>query len=91
MLKNFIVGILIAGVGAMMVIYTEKIMQFAGRMEWAEYWIRVFGGTRFAYKLIGLIAIIIGFMMATGLLGPVVLWLFRNMFSAYNPTPPPEI
>lgn len=76
-----------AVVGALLVIYTEAIMSFAGRIDWAESWLGVYGGSRIGYKLIGIMAIVIGFLMATGLLGPVVLWLFGGLFRGFAGTP----
>lgn len=71
---------IITSAGALMVIYTEAILSFSGRMDWADKWLGVYGGTRLGYKLIGIAAITIGFLMMTGLLGPVVLWLFGGLF-----------
>jgi hypothetical protein len=86
-MKNFIIGLLIAAGGSLMVIYTDALLSFSGRIDMAEDWLRMFGGSRLAYKLIGIIAIIVGFLMATGQLGPVVIWLFGGLFTGFQPAP----
>lgn len=87
MIQNFFLGILIAGTGACLVIYTEAIMSFTGRMDWADQWLGMYGGSRLGIKLVGIAAVIIGFLLATGLLGPIVLRLFGGLFSGFGPTP----
>ena len=86
MLSRIIWGLIIVVAGACLVIYTEAIMSFSGRLDWAESWLGVYGGSRLGYKLVGILAIIIGFLMTTGLLGPVVLWLFGGLFRGFAPT-----
>ena len=87
MLQNFFLGLIIAGAGASLVIYTEAIMSFTGRIDWADRWLGVYGGSRLGIKLVGIAAIIIGFLLATGLLGPIVLKLFEGLFSGFAPEP----
>ena len=89
MLARIIWGFVIAAAGAILVIYTDAILANFGSMDWAEQWIHFYGGSRLAYKLIGLAAIAIGFMMVTGLLGPVILWLFGGLFSGFSRTQQP--
>jgi len=54
---------LVAG-GAFMVIKTEGFYDFFGGMDWADKYL---GSSRFAYKLIGILACIIGFLVITDL------------------------
>jgi hypothetical protein len=87
-MSRIVAGFLIAATGAAIVIYTETILSNFGAMEWAERWIPFYGGSRLAYKVIGILAIAIGFMMVTGLLGPVILALFGGLFSGLGPVTP---
>lgn len=87
MVQNFFIGILIAAAGTAIVIYTESILAFAGRMEWADKWFGVYGGSRLGYKFIGMLAIVVGLLLATGLLGPIVFWLFGGLFTGFAPAP----
>lgn len=72
-LAGFIYGVVCLLIGIGLVMYTEAVLGFAGRIYWAEKWFGTFGGTRLAIKLIGVITIILGFLLATGLLGPFLI------------------
>ncbi|OGL59660.1 hypothetical protein A3H10_02915 [Candidatus Uhrbacteria bacterium RIFCSPLOWO2_12_FULL_46_10] len=83
-------GLIITAAGAGIVIYTEPIFSFFGSVDWAEQWIPFYGGSRLSYKLFGILLVVIGLMMLTGLLGPVILWLFGGLFSGFTPPTPPS-
>ncbi|PJE76202.1 hypothetical protein COV04_00740 [Candidatus Uhrbacteria bacterium CG10_big_fil_rev_8_21_14_0_10_48_11] len=83
----FFWGLVIVVLGTLLVLYTESILSFAGSMGWAESWLRFYGGSRLGYKLVGIIAIIIGLLMMTGLVGNVVLWLFGGLFGSFGTVP----
>lgn len=76
---SFVYGLIALLIGVGLVMYTEAVLGFAGRIYWAEKWLGTFGGTRLAIKLIGIITIILGFLLATGLLGPFMLRLLGNL------------
>ncbi|MFA7286409.1 MAG: hypothetical protein WC052_01975 [Patescibacteria group bacterium] len=80
-------GLIITTIGALIVVYTEKILTFAGSMGWAEQWLRFYGGSRLGYKLVGVAAIIIGLLMVTGLIGNVLLGLFGGLFAGFTTLP----
>jgi len=80
-------GLIITTIGALIVVYTEKILAFAGSMGWAEHWLRFYGGSRLGYKLLGIGAIIIGLLMVTGLIGNVLLGLFGGLFAGFTRLP----
>lgn len=61
-----ILGIIILTIGVVLVIKTEWFMQNFGRISWFEKTFGTEGGSRLGYKLLGLIAIFIGIVMATG-------------------------
>ena len=87
-MARIIWGLLITGAGAAIVIYTESVFSFFGSIDWAESWIPFYGGSRMGYKLLGVLLIIIGLLMMTGLLGSVVMWLFGGLFSGFVPSLP---
>jgi len=80
MLKSFIWGLIITIVGGLIVVYTEAILAFAGPMEWAIKWFGIYGGSRFGYKLIGIIIIIVGLLIMTGLLPSVLMATVGRLF-----------
>lgn len=55
-------GVLIVGVGVFFVMKTEVILDFFGSVDWAEQHL---GGTRLFYKLLGILFIVIGLIVAT--------------------------
>ncbi|MFA5954374.1 MAG: hypothetical protein WC817_02470 [Patescibacteria group bacterium] len=83
----FFWGLVIAVLGTLLIIYTEAVLSFAGSIGWAESWLRFYGGSRLGYKLVGIIAIIVGLLMMTGLIGDVVLGLFGGLFRSFGPVP----
>lgn len=61
-----VIGVLLAGAGAFMVIKTETMLGWFGTVDWAEQKLGG-GGTRLFYKLLGILVCFIGFMVATNL------------------------
>ena len=70
-------GIIIFIIGVLLIIFTEWFLQNFGRIEWAEQ--KLGGGTRFFYKLLGLILMFFGLLMIFGLFGGLVLWIFSPL------------
>jgi len=66
MLK-FLLGVGIVIIGAVFVIKTEWFLSNFGRVEWAERHLGFEGGSRLFYKLLGILIIILGFLVITGL------------------------
>lgn len=61
---RILIGLVVAGAGAYMVIRTESILGFFGTVDWAE---RKLGSSRLFYKLLGILICFVGFMVATNL------------------------
>ncbi|MBI4281745.1 hypothetical protein HY625_02870 [Candidatus Uhrbacteria bacterium] len=76
-------GLLIVIAGALMVIYGEKIYDAFGAVPFAEKYLGTEGGSRLFYKLLGVLAVIIGFMIMTNMLGAILLSIFGRIL----PTP----
>lgn len=59
-----VIGLAIAGVGIYMVIKTRDVEGFFGPVGWAEAHL---GSSNLFYKLLGVLIILIGFIVATNL------------------------
>jgi len=73
-------GIIVIVIGTMVVIKTERILEVAGRNTWAETKLGSWGGTRFMWKMIGLIVVFVGLLITTNMFGgfvegTIVKWL----------------
>ena len=64
---KLLLGLLITVGGALLVIKTEWFLQNFGTIDWAEQNLGTNGGSRLAYKLLGIIAIFFGFLLMTGM------------------------
>ncbi|MBN1585362.1 hypothetical protein JW899_03280 [Candidatus Uhrbacteria bacterium] len=67
MVFRIIGGTVIATVGSLLVIKTERIIEQVGTNSWAESKFGSYGGTRFMWKMIGLFAVFIGFVVMTNM------------------------
>ena len=75
---KYVVSIIIAALGFLITWKATWIMENFGRWQWFDENLGVEGGSRLAYKLIGILAIIGAFMYMTDLLGPLVMWIFSS-------------
>ena len=76
-------GLLIAGVGVVLVLKSEWLVSNFGRIGWAEQHLGMEGGSRLFYKLLGILAIIVGFMVTTGLIEGLLVSVFGRMFGGF--------
>ena len=76
---RILIGLLVAFVGFLMVYKTDWFMSAIGSIDFAERWFGG-GGTRFFYKLCGILTVIFGFILVTNLFkvlfGDLILGLF---------------
>ncbi|MFA4942947.1 MAG: hypothetical protein WC564_04900 [Patescibacteria group bacterium] len=79
---NFFLGLIIIVVGTLIIIKTEWILENFGRVAWFEKNLGSEGGSRLGYKLLGLLAIFIGLLMITGLIGGFMNWLVSPLTRA---------
>ena len=77
MLGKIILGLIIAAVGAIITIKAEWIYQNFGAIPSAEKYLGTEGGSRLAYRLIGIAISIIGFLIMTNLIQLVLLGIAR--------------
>ncbi len=84
MFWNIVLGLGGIVLGSLIVIYTDWIVRNFGRNRWAEQNLGTSGGSRLLYNLIGLAIILISIMGMTGMLGDVILGIFRGLFGGFN-------
>ena len=77
-------GLLIAGAGMILVIKAEWLVNNFGRISWAEQHLGMEGGSRLFYKLLGILAIVIGFMIMTGLIEGLLFSIFGRLFGGFS-------
>ena len=80
MLARIFWGLALIIIGFLAAWKTEWIVQSFGRWEWAEVNLGSDGGSRLAYKLIAILAIIVGMLTMTGLIRNVGLCMLRPFF-----------
>jgi hypothetical protein len=85
MLGNLIVGLLVIGGGGLLVFKAEAFLNNFGRLPFFENHLATSGGSRLGYKLIGIALIIIGFMIAAGLIGGFITWLVSPLTKYSQP------
>ncbi len=83
MLTQILVGLLMVIVGFLMVWKPNWFVEMIGHQAWAE---KVFGygNDDTAVRMIGIIAIFLGFLTMTGLIGGLILWFFSPLFAFKN-------
>ena len=64
---RIILGFILVGIGAAVIIKTEWIVDNFGTNAWAESKLGTSGGSRLFYKLIGLAGILVGFLLITNM------------------------
>ena len=72
-------GLVLAGFGVLPVVKTQWFVENFGSIEWAEQNLGS-GGTWLFYKLLGVLLCIIGLLLATGLLGGLLLGTVGRLF-----------
>ncbi|MEY4744197.1 MAG: hypothetical protein RL272_142 [Candidatus Parcubacteria bacterium] len=73
-------GLALVFIGCLFVIKTEWFLQNFGQIAWAEEHLGLDGGSRLFYKLLGIIIVLVGIMMATGMLGPALIGTVGRLF-----------
>lgn len=84
MLGRIIVGLIIAAIGAVVTIKAEWIYQNFGPIPSADKYLGTEGGSRLAYKLIGIFVSAIGFLIMTNMLGAIIIGIFGRMFGGLS-------
>ncbi len=74
---KYVLGIIFIGVGFLLVWKSQWFVENFGSIQFAENKFASSGGTAFFYKLIGLGAIILAFLLMTGSLSAILLKIFK--------------
>jgi len=82
---NIVIGAIILAVGALIVIKSEAVLNMFGRIEFFERYLGTEGGSRLGYKLVGLLAIFIGFLIMTNLIGGFLEWVLSPLLRYSRP------
>lgn len=69
-------------VGSLIIIKSEAIFNFCGRIGFFEKYLGTEGGSRLGYKLIGLIAFFVGLLIMTDLIGGFLSWVLSPIIRA---------
>lgn len=89
MLIRILMGLGLVAIGAVITIFANKIYESIGPMAWAEEHLGTEGGSRLMYKLIGIGLSVFGFLLATGMLGGVLVGIIKFFFPGFGNTPAP--
>lgn len=77
---RYIVGAFLVLIGAVMVVKSEWFYQNFGSISWAEEHLGTSGGTRLAYKLIGLVLIFFGMLLITNMIQGFLMATIGRLF-----------
>ncbi len=78
MFLRILIGAGVVGLGLILVLKTEWILDFFGYIDWAE---KNVGGSRNFYKVLGSFVVIIGFIVITNLWVPLLENTLGAVFS----------
>ena len=76
---HILIGLIIFAIGVFMVIKSEAMLNSFGRIEFFEKHLGTEGGSRLGYKLIGILAIFIGFLVLTNMINDFLGWLLSPL------------
>lgn len=79
------IGLLIIIAGVVLVVKTEWFLNNFGRITWFEEKLGSEGGSRFGYKLIGIIFLIIGIIVMTGSGDEFIIWILGPLLKYGQP------
>ncbi|MFA5048018.1 MAG: hypothetical protein WC516_03205 [Patescibacteria group bacterium] len=83
MLIQIIAGLIGCVIGFFMVWKPHIFLEMIGEQQWAEKFFGQGNGTT-AYKVIGMVIIVVSFLVITGLFKGVIVWFFGPLFNGYN-------
>ena len=78
---NILIGIIMIVVGALMVVYSEKLLNAFGSIPFFERYLGTEGGSRLGYKLLGLFVFFIGVLTMTGMIQGFILWVLSPILA----------
>lgn len=78
---NIILGIIIMAIGALITIKSEAMLNAFGRIGFFEKYLGIEGGSRLGYKLVGILAIFIGMLIMTNMIGGFLGWILSPLIN----------
>ncbi len=81
---KFLYGFLAIGVGVVLVLKSEWLVENFGRIDWAEQHLSTEGGTRIFWKLVGIAIIFISFLAMAGAFNAPLTNIFGKSFDNIN-------
>ncbi|MFA6215329.1 MAG: hypothetical protein WC768_02050 [Patescibacteria group bacterium] len=82
MIGRIILGLIVTAVGALVTIKAPWFYENFGAIPSADKYLGTEGGSRLAYKLIGILLSIIGFLIMTNLIESVLKGIMKLFFPA---------
>ncbi len=80
---SILIGLALLAAGSVLIIYTEWFLNNFGRLAWFEEKLGTEGGSRFGYKILGLLLLFLGITAITGN-GPDFLSWVLSPLTKYN-------
>jgi hypothetical protein len=81
---KYLIGFIVIAIGSFLVIKTELLLSWFGRIDFAERYLGSDGGSRLFYKLLGILIITFAFLGLTGILGGMLRGLFGPLIGVLN-------
>jgi len=76
---HIIIGILMMAAGALITVYSEKMLNAFGAIAWFEKYLGVEGGSRLGYKLSGIFVFFLGVLALTNLIQGFLFWVLSPL------------
>ena len=77
---HIIIGFIIIGIGVIVVIKSEALLNNFGRIGFFERYLGLEGGSRLGYKLLGVLIIFIGFLILTNMINGFLGFILSPLF-----------
>ena len=77
---HIIIGLLLVAIGTVLIFKAEWFYLNFGSIAWAEEHLGTSGGSRLMYKLVGLIFIFVGMLVATNLMTEFLMGTIGKLF-----------
>lgn len=84
-MMNFIIGLVMTLAGALIIIKSEAVFSFFGRIDFFEDKLATSGGSRLGYKLVGLMIFFLGILTMTGLIGGFMEFILSPLLKYSTP------
>ncbi|PIR93374.1 hypothetical protein COT99_00910 [Candidatus Falkowbacteria bacterium CG10_big_fil_rev_8_21_14_0_10_43_10] len=83
---HIILGLIGMVIGALITIYSEKMLNAFGRIPFFEKYLGFEGGSRLGYKIIGLLIFFISLLIMTNLIQEFLMWVLLPILAPMKRT-----